>query len=107
MASSRVDQAVGGFLGDDSRSLKSFIVNGIDASVDSVYQILDNVSDMLGVGSNRSGQLIILTERPACTSCLNAWGEFGRNFQNMDVQVYNNGAVGLLSVAQKFSKGRL
>jgi filamentous hemagglutinin len=65
----------------------------ISRSTDSEYKILDNIADQLGSNTAAKGTVKIITERPACNSCLDVPNQFREKYPNVDVQIYDNNGV--------------
>jgi filamentous hemagglutinin len=98
VASSRVDEAANGLIGDGSQNFTHMTLPNtegklIPRNTDSEYKILDNVADLLGSDTSARGSIKIVTERPACDSCLNVANQFRAKYPNIEVRVFDNNGV--------------
>jgi filamentous hemagglutinin len=99
-ASSKVDNAGRGVVGDGSGNFAATelpLKNGdlVKRNTDSEYKILDNIADLLGDNTELRGRVKIVTERPACDSCLNVVEQFRAKYPNIEVKVFDNNGVPL------------
>jgi filamentous hemagglutinin len=100
-ASSKVDEAGRGVIGNGSANFSAMelpLKSGelVKRNTDSEYKILDNIADMLGNNASLRGSVKIVTERPACDSCLNVVDQFQAKYPNIEVKVFDNNGVMLL-----------
>jgi filamentous hemagglutinin len=100
-ASSKVDEAGRGVIGNGSANFSAMelpLKSGelVKRNTDSEYKILDNIADMLGNNTSLRGSVKIVTERPACDSCLNVVDQFQAKYPNIEVKVFDNNGVMLL-----------
>jgi filamentous hemagglutinin len=98
VASSRVEEAGHGLIGGGNQNftyleLPNAAGNPILRNTDSEYKILDNIADRLGGNSSTRGSVMIVTERPACESCLDVVNQFRARYPNIEVKVFDNNGV--------------
>lgn len=99
-AHSAVDEAEKGLIGKGggnffAQKIDNISGRSIDRITDSEYKILDNIADVLGNNISTSGRVKILTERPACDSCLGVVEQFMKKYPNIKVEVVDNRGVTL------------
>lgn len=97
-AHSDINQAGKGVVGKGSGNFTSMELPNaqgvpVQRSTDSEYKILDNIADRLGNNTSATGTVKIVTERPACDSCLDVANQFRAKYPNIDVQIYDNNGV--------------
>ncbi|PIT09796.1 hypothetical protein BGI30_06505 [Snodgrassella alvi] len=63
----------------------------IDRSGDSEAKIFEHVAKQLGNNTSAKGTVTIMTERPACTSCLGVADQFRAKYPNIKVNIIDNG----------------
>ncbi len=110
VASSRLDMPSHGLVGEGSGNFAySELPNAkgvpISRNSDSEYKILDNIADKLGNNTGAKGSITIVSERPACGSCLGVVDQFHKRYPNIDVKVFDNTGV-LLSPLKKSAEVR-
>ena len=106
VASSRVDVAGNGPIGEGGGNFTFTSVPNargtpISRDGDSEYKILDNVADILGGNTSASGTIKIVTERPACSSCLDVAQQFAAKYPNIEVKPFDNSGVLLTAAIPK------
>ncbi|MED5596360.1 two-partner secretion domain-containing protein [Janthinobacterium sp. P210006] len=99
-AHSAVDEAEKGLVGKGggnffAQKIENVSGRSIDRITDSEYKILDNIADILGSNFSTNGRVKILTERPACDSCLGVVEQFMKKYPNIKVEVVDNRGVTL------------
>uniref|UniRef100_UPI001F0C1EE1 deaminase domain-containing protein n=1 Tax=Serratia microhaemolytica TaxID=2675110 RepID=UPI001F0C1EE1 len=97
-AHSRISEENKGFIGDGGQNftyqtLKASDGRLVERNTDSEYKILDNLADLLGSNTSAKGNITILTERPACASCLGVVDQFQQKYPNIQVNVLDNNGV--------------
>ncbi len=65
----------------------------VKRNTDSEYKILDNIADLLGNNTSVRGSVKIVTESPACDSCLSVVDQFQAKYPNIEVKVFDNNGV--------------
>lgn len=93
VASSRVDVATNGLIGEGSGNFQATAIGGINRAQDSEYKILDFIADKLGGNTSARGIVMIVTERPACESCLNVASQFIKKYPNIQLNIFDNSGV--------------
>ncbi|WP_228768306.1 deaminase domain-containing protein [Limnohabitans sp. DM1] len=95
-ASSQVEIAGNGVVGEGGKNfiaLKNVGGKSIPRETDSEYKILDNIADKLGNNPNATGTIRIVTERPACESCLDVADQFRARYPNINLQIFDNNGI--------------
>jgi len=99
VSSSRIDFPRNGLIGEGSGNFQATTIGGVNRAQDSEYKILDFIADRLGENTRIKGSVTIVTERPACDSCLSVVKQFLEKYPNIEVKVFNNS--GLLLTPRK------
>jgi hypothetical protein len=97
-AHSRVNNVGKGLVGKGSQNFKYQTLPNkegvqIPRNTDSEYKILDNLADKLGNNTSAKGTVTILTERPACSSCLGVVEQFQQKYPGIQVNVMDNKGI--------------
>jgi filamentous hemagglutinin len=100
-ASSEINVTKNGVIGKGSENfsfleLPNTVGKSVSRNTDSEYKILDNIADKLGNNPNATGTIKIVTERPACDSCLDVAKQFTARYPNIELQIFDNNGVALL-----------
>ena len=95
-ASSKIEKPSSVVVGKGGENFSALnLGDKIDRTGDSEYKILDNIADMLGKNSSATGRVTVVTERPACDSCLDVARQFRIRYPNVELTIYNNQGVAL------------
>lgn len=97
-AHSQVSEAGKGLIGSGSGNFTAQTVPNkagdmVYRGIDTEYKILDNIADKLGSNTSARGTVNILTEKPACASCLNVVEQFKAKYPNITVNMLDNQGV--------------
>ncbi|WP_212633174.1 deaminase domain-containing protein [Pseudomonas panipatensis] len=94
-AHSQVSEAGKGLIGSGSGNFTAQTVPNkagdmVYRGIDTEYKILDNIADKLGSNTSARETVNILTEKPACASCLNVAEQFKAKYPNITVNIFDN-----------------